>query len=65
MLPCRPQMRWNARAYRQTVTCENEALNLRRLYTWLMGLNLAMLICPIIRHFLWERHTKVAKSKGA
>ena len=51
-------MRWNARAYHQTEVCENEALNLRRLYVWLMGLNIVMLVCPIIRHFQWEKHIK-------
>jgi hypothetical protein len=51
-------MRWNARAYRQTAACEAEALNLRRLYISLMALNLVMLLCPILRHFQWERHLK-------
>lgn len=55
-------MRWNARARHAVEVCENEAFNLRRLYVWLMGLNAVMLLCPIIRHFMWEKHVK-GKSK--
>jgi len=51
-------MRWNYRATKQVLACENEAFNLRRLYIWLMGLNMVMLVCPIIRHLQWERAEK-------
>jgi len=51
-------MRWNYRATKQVLACENEAFNLRRLYIWLMGLNMVMLVCPIIRHLQWERVEK-------
>ena len=44
--------------YHQVEVCEKETFNLRRLYIWLMGLNIVMLICPIIRHFMWEKHMK-------
>jgi len=52
-------MVWNSRAIKQKQVCENEALNLRRLYIWLMALNVVMLVCPIVRHFSWERHAKM------
>jgi len=55
-------MRWDRRARTAVLACENEALNLRRLYASLMVLNIVMLICPIIRHFQWEEHLK---RKGA
>ena len=57
-------MRWNHRAAMQVLACENEALNLRRLYIWLMMLNLVMLICPIARHFCWEREMKLKAAKS-
>ena len=49
----------------QLVALKKEAFNLRRLYIWLMGLNVVMLVCPILRHFQWERHMqrKAARSE--
>lgn len=55
-------MRWNYRAKQQVLECEDQALNLRRLYISLMILNVVMLVCPIARHFLWERHRAHLKS---